>query len=825
MKKRSTFVISMMLILSIVGTLFGAIPVVAAEDGATATAVIEIGNAADLKKIGVDANYPLNGNYKLTADIDISGSEWTPIGDFAGTFDGNGKTISGMTFTQATDAGSVVGLFKVVNGTVKNLKMTNVNISLPGSVKDVGVVAHQIGNGATISACETSGTITMTSAACDARMRWGGITSYAGSDSVIEYCESNVNITATSNAKATGDNLYKNSCYVAGIVAQGLGSVKYCVNNGDISVTAESGEAYAGGIAGTTVTWGGGTLLKVENCINNGDITATNGAAGILACVTKDKTATLNNNFNLGAITVGNGGKVGQIVACQNNATAPTASGNFGLEGGAAAGIGELAAEATLKAKAEYTDINTKLENALKGEIEEEGVIEIATAEDLKTKVTDMSAEYKLTADIDLGGIAWTPIGTYDDPFAGVFDGNGHTVSNFTITADETYGQTSAGFISAISKGTVKNLRIANATITTSYSCNVGGIVGALKQNDAGLVSGCVTASDVKVIANGAHNGDLKLGGIVGWSGHTVEYCENNATVTNEQSLKFASDGNHGSNKAYAGGIVGGAVGLVKNCVNNGAVTVADYTGKYGDFYTCAGGVVGEINPWGQVLTATVEGCINNATVKNLSAAELDCAAGGIVGQTYGSNNLMEARTIKNNYNFGALECMTVGQIVGYRGLVVLGNPQYGLFTSEGNVGITNLATMVGNASTFTTGISNDTADNMKAQENYKAIVKALDDNLMFDLSTMPAPAVPSAPSTPSDPGTNPGGNETPDDGGDETEAPETDAPETNAPVTEAPTTQAPAEEEGGCKSSASVAAIAVLSILGAAVTVCKKKN
>lgn len=818
MKKRSTFVISLVLILSIVASLLVAIPATAAEDGAAATAVIEIGNAADLKKIGVDANYPLNGNYKLTADIDISGSEWTPIGDFAGTFDGNGKTISGMTFTQATDAGSAVGLFKVVNGIVKNLKLTNVNIALPGSVKDVGVVAHQIGNTATISACETSGTITMTSAACGARMRWGGITSYAGSDSVIEYCKSNVTITATANAAAGN---YKNACYVAGIVAQSLGNVKYCVNNGDITVTAESGEAYAGGIAGTTVTWGGGTLLKVENCINNGKISATNGASGIVACVSKDKTATLNNNFNLGAITVGNGGKVGQIVACQNNATAPTANGNFGLEGGAVAGVGELAAEATLKAKAEYVDINTKVENALKGEIEEEGVIEIATAEDLKTKVTDMSAEYKLTADIDLGGVAWTPIGTYDDPFAGVFDGNGHTVSNFTITADKTYGQTSAGFISAISKGTVKNLRIANATITTSYSCNVGAIVGSLKSNDAGLVTGCVTASDVKVIANGAHNGDLKLGGIVGWSGHKVEYCENNATVTVEKSLK---DGTDGSNKAYAGGVVGGAVGLVKNCVNNGAVTVADYEGKYGDFYTCAGGVVGEINPWGSVLTATVEGCINNATVKNVCAnTELSIAAGGIVGQTYGSNNLMEARIIKNCYNFGALECMTVGQIVGYRGLVVLGNPQYGLFTSEGNVGITNLAYMVGNAETFNIGVSTDTADNMKAQENYKAIVKALDDNLIFAISEMPAPAVPTGPL--------PGTEETTTDDSETTVEPETTvAPETtnnpettNAPETEEDTTAT--EKEGGCKSSASIAAIVVLSILGVGITACKKKN
>ena len=60
---------------------------------------IKIGTAEELEKIGNDSSYPLNGNYILTADIDLEGSVenlWHPIGKFTGTFDGNGHTISGL---------------------------------------------------------------------------------------------------------------------------------------------------------------------------------------------------------------------------------------------------------------------------------------------------------------------------------------------------------------------------------------------------------------------------------------------------------------------------------------------------------------------------------------------------------------------------------------------------------------------------------------------------------------------------------------------------------------------------------------------------------
>jgi len=70
--------------------------------------MIPIATQADLEKIGTEASHPLDGDYVLTNDIVLSG-QWTPIAPvvmdngvpildykFTGTFDGNGKTISGL---------------------------------------------------------------------------------------------------------------------------------------------------------------------------------------------------------------------------------------------------------------------------------------------------------------------------------------------------------------------------------------------------------------------------------------------------------------------------------------------------------------------------------------------------------------------------------------------------------------------------------------------------------------------------------------------------------------------------------------------------------
>ena len=99
-------------------------------------------------------------NCTLADDITLpevtdGGSNWTPISDFAGTFDGNYKTITGLTINKLT--GSNVGLFASIakGGTVKNLKLDDVDITA-GS--NVGAIAGE--NRGTIENCSVSGSVT-----------------------------------------------------------------------------------------------------------------------------------------------------------------------------------------------------------------------------------------------------------------------------------------------------------------------------------------------------------------------------------------------------------------------------------------------------------------------------------------------------------------------------------------------------------------------------------------------------------------------------------------------------------------------------------------
>jgi hypothetical protein len=122
-----------------------------------------IKTAEDLQNLAeyVNAGNDCSGKtFKIADDvedkIDLSGIEWTPIGNddskqFKGTFDGNGKTIDHLTITGNNN---YVGLFgKIYGGEVKNVNLTNVNIS--GNYDVGGVVGFNY-NG-TVSGCTVSG--------------------------------------------------------------------------------------------------------------------------------------------------------------------------------------------------------------------------------------------------------------------------------------------------------------------------------------------------------------------------------------------------------------------------------------------------------------------------------------------------------------------------------------------------------------------------------------------------------------------------------------------------------------------------------------------
>lgn len=135
-------------------------------------------------------------------------------------------------------------------------------------------------------------------------------------------------------------------------------------------------------------------------------------------------------------------------------------------------------------------------------------------------------------------GTGWEPIGSFDNPFKGVFDGNGKTITGLYINTSNYY----IGLFGYIKNGTVKNLGIADMNITADSF--TGGVVGLLI---GGSVTNCYSTGKV--------NGNQFIGGIAG-------YIQENGSVTNSYSTCIVTGNNN------IGGLVGNVYieGMVTNC-------------------------------------------------------------------------------------------------------------------------------------------------------------------------------------------------------------------------------------------------------------------
>ena len=125
-----------------------------------------------------------------------------------------------------------------------------------------------------------------------------------------------------------------------------------------------------------------------------------------------------------------------------------------------------------------------------------------------------------LTADIDLTGKDWTPIGTdYDNSYKGTFDGGGHTITGLTVTTNDEY----VGLFGYLNRaGTVKNVVMEGVQITSNqiYGGSIGGVVGS----SWGIIENCSVSGSV--------SGTVYVGGVAGAQiGGSITGCSSSATV------------------------------------------------------------------------------------------------------------------------------------------------------------------------------------------------------------------------------------------------------------------------------------------------------
>ena len=222
-----------------------------------------------------------------------------------------------------------------------------------------------------------------------------------------------------------------------------------------------------------------------------------------------------------------------------------------------------------------------------------------------------------LTADIDLTGKDWTPIGTdYDNSYKGTFDGGGHTITGLTFTTNDEF----AGLFGWLNRaGTVKNVVMEGVQITSNqiYGGSIGGVVGS----GWGTIENCSVSGSV--------SGTVYVGGVVGVQiGGSITGCSSSATV------KGTVD-------------VGGVAGQT----NSNATLTACYA---------TGNVIIEMDPKKNIAGGSLVGmnagssllaCYATGNVTSTGSSTGYVHIGGFLGNNYA--NVMTACYWKNNHEQG----------------------------------------------------------------------------------------------------------------------------------------------------------------------------
>jgi hypothetical protein len=225
------------------------------------------------------------------------------------------------------------------------------------------------------------------------------------------------------------------------------------------------------------------------------------------------------------------------------------------------------------------------------------------------------TADYKLTTDLDYSqdssnttGAAtanWSGI----DWFSGIFDGDGHTISNLNYTIDSFTATLPAstaaagsdlGFFRVLDRATVKNLTLQKVkAAATASNSSVGGVS---VWSFASTVSGVELAAST--IGPAAGGGASWVGGLVALA-YANEYADAQSNVTDGLSSTFTDNmvsGGSVSDNNRTGGIVGMATGpttvadnYVNTTLSNPAHPVAGAGGQANTYFYVIGGLIGEV--------------------------------------------------------------------------------------------------------------------------------------------------------------------------------------------------------------------------------------
>ncbi len=567
-----------------------------------------IDTAAELLGFGtlVNAGYATNNFFGKTvyldADVDLNlgwdastktaATNLWKSGNFHGTFDGQGHTISGLYVTNASmpSNNARVGFFRyIANGAV---------------VRDLAIVNSYFYSG-------SSG-----------GQQVGAITGQTNSDIAAG---GSVDTTNTiENVYVGADVIVENVSGPAGGIVGGL-SKNLSIKNAVFAGTVSSGTDYAGGILG----FGNEKTITIEDSVNMGTVNGVKGAGGILGHNTG--TTTLTRCVNLGRIsdssasadivglqasgtititdcyhTNGYGQQIPVAATGENAVAAATTGATYALLSDLASTMsasGDFSAwtavsgttlmlpNTVLNSDYNNADHNTPVTLAAQAVTqapvdlstdeswynENDSTFTLTTAAQLLGFGKLMNGGNKFAGktitlgnDIDLNE-GWDA-GSGEEPMniwktgtlQGTFDGNHHTIRGLYTTASSgANGRT--GLFRNMENGTVKNLAIENSYFTGTNGQGVGAIAGCATYNTS-----TTNATDKNTITNVYVDAIVEVNG--GTAGGLVGMVNNKLGLALEDCV-FAGTV---SGTEYIGGIVGNGNGKptsMTNCLNMGTVT------------------------------------------------------------------------------------------------------------------------------------------------------------------------------------------------------------------------------------------------------------
>ncbi|MCX5646559.1 MAG: hypothetical protein NTZ17_18050 [Phycisphaerae bacterium] len=605
-------------------------PAYAKYGGGSGTAVdpYQIATAEQMNAIGANPG-DWGAYFKLMADVDMSafdGKDGRPAftviapvtggmgaylwsTPFSGVFDGNSHTISHLTITGE----NYRALFGYLDSRaqVRNLGLVDVNVTATGGWGYIGALGGY--SFALVTHCYSTGVVR------GGEYAVGGLVGYNRARVIQCFSKAEVHGTAS----------------VGGLVGESWGTVEACYSTGAV----------------TGAAWGVGGLVgnnygPVTQCYSAGAVAGGSEIVGGLVGGNSGATASFWDVQTSGQAT--SRGGTGKTTAEMQRAATFLEAG-WDLVGETANGTEDLwwIDEGKDYPRLWWEVPQTPRAKYGGGTGEPNDPYLIFTAKQMNAigdDAGDWDKHFKLMADIDLaafdgqqGRPAFNIIGTrYDNPFTGIFDGSGHTISHLTIR-----GSSSLGLFGRLKyPAEVKGLGLLDINVTAgSNISSVGGLVGSngdyLGAQKGGTITNCYSTG----VVSGAGPQANFFGGLVGTNYGEVSRCYSTAVVTASWQV---------------GGLVGGngnfmfAQGVVKYCYSTGTVRANS---------AVVGGLVGE--NFGTVTCCCCTGAV--------SGSQPWPWAGGLLGSNHSTvtNCYSTGAVSGTGWYVGGLTCWSMGTVTG----------------------------------------------------------------------------------------------------------------------------------------------------------------